>query len=137
MSIRTHITYFHHLRSGFNAATTAASKQFRRRKRRGESQDPLKNDGGKPAYLQLEDKTEPAAGAVLSSVSAEADALAATSASESGKVLSGGVDAWMETLDTPPEYIDYASVAQERVSAARRARGSDLKRGPACPVCSG
>lgn len=46
-------------------------------------------------------------------------------------------EAWMEALETPAEYIDYTAVARERVIAARRRRGSELKRGPACPVCSG
>lgn len=44
---------------------------------------------------------------------------------------------WVEALETPAEYTDYAAVARERVRAARRRRGSELKRGPACPVCSG
>lgn len=46
-------------------------------------------------------------------------------------------EAWMKALEIPAEYIDYTAVARERVSAARRRRGSELKRGPACPVCSG
>ncbi|CAM9096723.1 unnamed protein product [Hapterophycus canaliculatus] len=129
-------------RNGVNAATAAVSKQFRRRKGE-ESQESPSYRGDNTAHLQLkhEDEAEPGAGATLSSLAAQADALATTSTSESVKNLSGLIDAWMETLDTPldtpQEYVDYASVAKERVSAARRTRGSDLKRGPACPVCGG
>ncbi len=46
-------------------------------------------------------------------------------------------ESWMESLSVPAEYVDYGAVAKERVSAARRIKRSDVKRGPACPVCSG
>lgn len=46
--------------------------------------------------------------------------------------------AWLGVLfDKPLEYVDYAAVAKERVSAAHRKQKSDLQRGPACPVCVG
>lgn len=45
--------------------------------------------------------------------------------------------AWTAALGTALEYVDYSTVAQKRVSDARRKRGSDLHRGPACPVCGG
>lgn len=53
------------------------------------------------------------------------------------RVLEEDAESWMESLGVPEDYVDYGAVAQERVSAARRTRGSDLARGPACPVCSG
>lgn len=52
-------------------------------------------------------------------------------------VPGAGRQAWAEALGTPLEYVDYSTVAQKRVSDARRRRGSDLHRGPACPVCGG
>lgn len=85
--------------------------------------------------LEQEDENEIKPRATISRIAAEAEAQAVTPESENN--LKEDVNAWMETLDTRPEYVDYASVAQERVSASRRSRGSDLKRGPACPVCSG
>lgn len=52
--------------------------------------------------------------------------------------LEGDSGLWIRALEGQhADYIDYAVVARERVSAARRTRGSDLKRGPACPVCNG
>lgn len=47
------------------------------------------------------------------------------------------VEAWMESWGTPQEYVDYNAIAQGRVTTARRTRGSEVSRGPACPVCSG
>lgn len=44
---------------------------------------------------------------------------------------------WMEAVEATVEYVDYVTVARERVGAARQRRGSELKRGPACPVCGG
>ena len=52
-------------------------------------------------------------------------------------VPDGDRQAWMEALGTELEYVDYSTVAQKRVSDARRVRGSDVHRGPACPVCGG
>ena len=46
-------------------------------------------------------------------------------------------DPWVTTLGTAVGYVDYALVARERVIAERRRKGSELKRGPACPVCNG
>lgn len=53
------------------------------------------------------------------------------------RVLEEDVEAWMESFGTPPKYVDYAAIAKERVSAARQTRGSDVARGPECPVCGG
>lgn len=47
------------------------------------------------------------------------------------------VEALTESWGTPQEYVDYNAIAQGRVTTARRTRGSDVSRGPACPVCSG
>lgn len=44
---------------------------------------------------------------------------------------------WVAALGTPVEYVNYALVAKERVRSEHRRRGSELKRGPACPVCNG
>lgn len=45
---------------------------------------------------------------------------------------------WFQDRQTEQlEYINYAAIARKRVTIARRRRGSELKRGPACPVCGG
>lgn len=44
----------------------------------------------------------------------------------------------IQTLEVQQlEYIDYAQVAEHRVTAARLRRNSEQQRGPSCPVCSG
>lgn len=136
-------TTHNHLRNGFNAARTAVSKLFRERGRlgtidgnvRAPSEQPNNPESGAeyPGYHEV----EMAELSVDTTSSRTAELDAQSRPTESAWTLEEDFQDWIESLDTIPEYVDYATVAQERVSAARRTRASDLKRGPACPVCSG
>lgn len=107
------------LRSGVAAASATVSQRLGKSGR---------SDGEKtPAYPEIDP---------TGSITIEAKVQPARTGSVK-RVLEEDVEAWMESLGTPQKYVDYAAVAKERVSAARRTRGSDLARGPACPVCSG
>lgn len=45
---------------------------------------------------------------------------------------------FLERHDTEMlSYVDYASLARDRVKAVHRRRRSNTQRGPACPVCRG
>lgn len=133
----------YHLRNGFNAARTAVSKLFGERERldtingnaRAPSEQPKNPESGTvyPGSRDVE-MTELSVD-TASSRTAELDAQFRRT--ESARTLDEDFQGWIESLDTTPEYINYATVAQERVSAARRTPAADLKRGPACPVCSG
>lgn len=61
----------------------------------------------------------------------------ATISQGEGKTREERSTSWVTAVGTPLEYVDYALVAKERVRSEHRRRGSELKRGPACPVCSG
>lgn len=130
---------------GLTAAGTALSERFGQRRIRPDAGDASFSDGGnldlgdeakrwsaQSRHRENEDKLkyDPVD-------TSETEAEPYTAPQGHPKMVGGDFEAWIKALEVPLEYVDYATVARERVSATRRRRGSDLKRGPACPVCNG
>jgi len=109
----THVFYLG--RNGINAASADISKHLGGKGRLGVHKSPKNSETGPIGTIAGQVKEQPA----------------------TGESLLKDTESWMESLSVPEEYVDYGAVAKERVSAARRIKRSDLKRGPACPVCSG
>lgn len=102
------------LRSGVAAASAAVSQR-------------LGQSGESPGNPEI---------GPVRSIAAEASVQPA-GVGDAKRVLEEELEAWVESLGTPQKYVDYAAVAKERVSAARRTRGSGQARVPECPVCGG
>lgn len=130
----------HFVRNGLTAASAAVPKQLGQKGRSDDNDGNILETQGPQNYPEsvtehLQCRDEDSIG-LIGDIAAETK-VQPTRKESATKVLEQDIEAWIESWGTPQEYVDYNVIAKERVSTARRTRGSDLSRGPTCPVCSG